>query len=91
MSRLTKTTDDLQADFDQLREDMAALMKTVSRLADNGQREGLAKIKNVGTAATDSARQGLEKAESTIVQNPLTSVLIAFGGGLLIGKLFSRE
>ncbi|MCE3258059.1 MAG: hypothetical protein K0Q64_2142 [Nitrobacter vulgaris] len=91
MSRLTKTTDDLQADFDQLREDMAALMKTVSRMADNGQREGLAKIKNVGTAATDSARQGLEKAESTIVQNPLTSVLIAFGSGLLIGKLFSRE
>ena len=91
MSRLTKSADDLQADFDQLREDMAALMKTVSRMADNGQRESLAKIKQAGSAATDRARQGLETAEGTIVQNPLTSVLVAFGGGLLIGKLLSRE
>lgn len=91
MSRVTKTADDLQADFDQLRDDMAALMKTVSRMADNGQRESINKIKQAGTAATDSARQGIEKAETTIVQNPLTSVLIAFGGGLLIGKLLNRE
>jgi len=91
MSRVTKTADDLQADFDQLRDDMAALMKTASRMADNGQRESINKIKQTGAAATDSARQGIEKAESTIVQNPLTSVLIAFGGGLLIGKLFNRE
>ena len=90
MTRLTKTADDLQADFEQLREDMAHLMKTVSRMADNGQREGFAKIKEARNAATDRAREGIESAENTIVQNPLTSVLVAFGTGLLIGKLFNR-
>jgi ElaB/YqjD/DUF883 family membrane-anchored ribosome-binding protein len=91
MTRSTKSAEDLQADFEQLREDMSALMKTVTRMADNGQREGLAKIKQAGAAATDRARHGIESAENTIVQNPLTSVLVAFGGGLLIGKLLSRE
>jgi ElaB/YqjD/DUF883 family membrane-anchored ribosome-binding protein len=91
MTREVKTADDLRADFDQLRDDMSALMKTVSRLADNGQRESIAKIRNVGTAATDRARQSIETAEKTVVQNPLTSVLVAFGGGLLLGKLFKRD
>ena len=91
MTRETKTADDLKADFDQLRDDMSALMKTVSRLADNGQRESVAKIKQAGHLATDRARQGVELAENTVVQNPLTSVLVAFGSGLLIGKLIKRN
>lgn len=91
MSREAKTADDLKADFEQLRDDMSALMRTVSRLADDGQRESLAKIKQAGALATDRARQGVETAENTIVQNPLTSVLVAFGTGLLIGKLVRRD
>jgi len=91
MTRETKTADDLKAEFEQLRDDMSALMKTVSRMADNGQRESVAKIRQAGAVATDRARQGIETAENTIVQNPLTSVLVVFGTGLLIGKLVNRD
>jgi ElaB/YqjD/DUF883 family membrane-anchored ribosome-binding protein len=87
---LAKSAEDLQDELAQLRDDMSALMKTVSRVADNGQREGIAKIKQAGTAATGQARQGIDTAEKTITQNPLISVLVAFGTGLLIGKLVKR-
>ncbi len=88
---LAKSTDDLQAELEQLRDDMSALMKTMSRVADNGQREGLAKLKQAGTVATEQARHGIETTEKTIVKNPFASVLVAFGTGLLIGKLVNRN
>lgn len=88
---LAKSTEDLQAELEQLRDDMAALMKTVSRVADNGQREGIAKLKQAGTAATVQTRRGIETTEKAIVQNPFASVLGAFGVGLLLGKLINRS
>jgi ElaB/YqjD/DUF883 family membrane-anchored ribosome-binding protein len=87
---LSKSADDLRADLEQLRDDMGAMMKTVSRMANNGQRESVDKLKQVGTVAADQARQGVEVAEQSIVENPFTSVLVAFGAGLLIGKLIKH-
>jgi ElaB/YqjD/DUF883 family membrane-anchored ribosome-binding protein len=87
---LSKSTEDLRADLEQLRDDMAAMMKTVSRMANNGQREGLERIKQATTVAADQARQSMEVAEQGIVKNPFTSVLVAFGAGLVIGKLIKH-
>jgi ElaB/YqjD/DUF883 family membrane-anchored ribosome-binding protein len=87
---LSKSADDLRADLEQLRDDMGAMMKTVSRMANNGQKEGLEKLKSASTVAADQARQGVEVAEQSISQNPFTSVLVAFGAGLLIGKLIKH-
>lgn len=87
---LSKSAEDVRADLEQLRDDMAAMMKTVSRMANNSQREGLERIKHAGTIAADQARQSVDVAEQNIVQHPFTSVLIAFGAGLAIGKLINR-
>ena len=87
---LSKSADDLRADLEQLRDDMGAMMKTVTKLANNGQRESLERLKQAGTVATEQARQSVEVAEQSIVQHPFTSVLIAFGVGLAIGKLVNR-
>ena len=87
---LSKSADDLRADLEQLRDDMGAMMKTVTKLANNGQREGIERLKQASTAATQQARQSVEVAEQSIAQHPFTSVLIAFGAGLAIGKLINR-
>ena len=92
MSRdtLSKSAEDLRADLEQLRDDMGAMMKTVTRMATNGQRESAQRLKEVGGVAADQARQSMEVAEQSIVKNPFTSVLVAFGAGLLIGKLIKH-
>lgn len=87
---LSKSAEDLRTDLEQLRDDMSAMMKTVSRMANNGQREGVDKLKQASAVAADQARQGVEVAEQSIAQNPFTSVLVAFGAGLLIGKLIKH-
>ena len=87
---LSKSAEDLRADLEQLRDDMAAMMKTVTKMASNGQRESLERVKHAGTVAVDQARQSVEVAEQSIVKNPFTSVLVAFGAGLVIGKLIKH-
>ena len=84
---LSKSAEDLRADLEQLRDDMAAMMKTVAKMASNGQREGLDRIKQAGTVAADQARQSVEVAEQSIAKHPFASVLVAFGVGLVLGKL----
>lgn len=37
------------------------------------------------------ARAGLEQAQQTIEERPVTSVLIAFAIGLLLGKILDRD
>jgi ElaB/YqjD/DUF883 family membrane-anchored ribosome-binding protein len=87
---LSKSAEDLRADLEQLRDDMGAMMKTVTRMANNGQRESLDRIKQASTVAADQARQSVEVAEQSIVKNPFTSVLVAFGAGLVLGKLIKH-
>ena len=87
---LSKSAEDLRADLEQLRDDMGAMMKTVTRMANNGQKEGLERIKQASTVAAGQARQSVEVAEKSIVKNPFTSVLVAFGAGLVIGKLIKH-
>jgi len=99
---LTKSADELRGDIDQLRDDVAAMMRSVSKLAGNGQKAGLDRImeaggivrdqvRDVGARARETAMEQVEAAEEKIVQNPFASVLVAFGTGLLLGKLFGRR
>lgn len=87
---LSKSAEDLRADLEQLRDDMAAMMKTVTRMASDGQRESVQRLKEASEVVSDQARQSMEVAEQSIVKNPFTSVLVAFGAGLLIGKLIKH-
>jgi ElaB/YqjD/DUF883 family membrane-anchored ribosome-binding protein len=99
---LTKSADELRGDIDQLRDDVAALMRSVSKLAGNGQRAGIDRLMEAGSLMRDQVREAggrardvaleqVEAAEEKIVQNPFASVLVAFGTGLLLGKVFGRR
>ncbi|PZQ17768.1 MAG: hypothetical protein DI565_03235 [Ancylobacter novellus] len=77
----------LEADLAALRDDVARLTDTLqSLLAD-----GAATAKNAAREGVDTARAKVEGAaedlSDAVVENPLTSVLIALGVGYVVGAL----
>ena len=80
---MNQEVDALRADFNKLREDLAALTKTLKEQTRQKAADGLSDLKT----KTDEYRTGFE---DQIREKPLETVLAAFGIGLVLGKLFSR-
>lgn len=77
----------LEADLAALRDDVARLTETLHALL----ADGAATAKNAAREGADAARAKVEGAaedlSDAIVENPLTSVLIALGVGYVVGAL----
>jgi ElaB/YqjD/DUF883 family membrane-anchored ribosome-binding protein len=84
----------LKDDLAGLRKDMQTLVKTVGEDARNRGRETVSKAKAEAGRYADEAvtrgKEGMAAIESHIEDRPFTSVLMAFGIGLVIGKLLDR-
>lgn len=102
---LDQELDTLRADLGKIREDIAALTRTLGDTAAAEVKAGGARLNQAAHAAAQTAREraqrlaetaraqgeeGLAALEDRIEQNPVTSVLVAFGLGLVIGKLLDR-
>jgi ElaB/YqjD/DUF883 family membrane-anchored ribosome-binding protein len=88
---ITKDTEALRRDLEQLRNDFAAMGKTVRGLAGEVGSETYARVRD----RADKARVQAEKAADTVVQTiedrPLVSIMGAFVVGLILGLLFGRQ
>jgi ElaB/YqjD/DUF883 family membrane-anchored ribosome-binding protein len=73
----------LEQEFDTLRHDLESLKKTMTR-------KGMRAFDSAVNTAKSSGEQGITTLENQIVERPLTSLLIAFATGVLIGKLTDR-
>lgn len=73
----------LEKEFDALRADLESLKSTLTR-------KGLKAIDSAVSSATENTQQGIHALESQITERPLTSLLVAFAAGMLIGKLTDR-
>lgn len=86
--------DTLKDDLAKLRADVASLSATLRDITSDTVHEQVDAIRGRINNLTDSAKaegqQRLDDLTDQIEERPLTSVLIAFGAGLLIGKLFDR-
>ncbi|WP_370203255.1 DUF883 family protein [Alloalcanivorax venustensis] len=83
-------TEALKKDMDQLRRDLGALTEAFKR---NSQQRAQAGVEHARDQFDQVRRQAEGQAEqvgSHIKERPFTSLLSAFGVGLLIGKLISR-
>ncbi len=99
MPRTDEATNvDLVEGFDALRKDVAALVATVSQMANDQARSAGARVSGAVdgaaekiTEATASAKSVARAAsceiEAGIEKNPLTALLIAFGVGLSVAVL----
>ncbi|EKV30527.1 hypothetical protein C882_4486 [Caenispirillum salinarum AK4] len=101
-ARAESDVDRLKSDMDALRKDFAALTES---LKDVSTARGRSYAERARATADDyqhraqataeeyqaRARAGLEQAQATIEERPMTSVLVAFGIGLLLGKILDRD
>lgn len=86
-----RSADELRADLEKMKADLAALMDTVAKFANDSGREGVRAFEAVRNRAQAQATQSLESVEHQIAAKPLTSVLVAFAVGMLFGKLLDRR
>ncbi|MGA8171545.1 MAG: hypothetical protein WB816_12055 [Methylocystis sp.] len=96
---MSKNTEgDITADLAALREDVARLAETISKLLQSqteaagvGVSEAVGdardKIANTAGEARNHARAASGEIEASIERNPLTAVLIAFGMGMWLGVM----
>jgi ElaB/YqjD/DUF883 family membrane-anchored ribosome-binding protein len=100
-SETAQNTEELQVQIETLKEDLAAISKTLTDLVRSGVREGKSKVER---KAAEYRKQGMDQAdaameeaiaygealEGKIVQNPFAAVLVALGLGFLVGLMSRR-
>ncbi|MDB5366388.1 MAG: hypothetical protein JWM77_2315 [Rhodospirillales bacterium] len=90
-----------ESEFDTVRDDLTKLSSDIANLAaslkdgaTDTAREQLAAARDRFERLTEEARsrgeEQLEGLAATIEERPLTSVLIAFGVGVILGRLLDR-
>lgn len=89
-----KEIDDVRADLDALRKDIGKLSDSLSsNLASNAAQAAetaRARVGEAASAASDKVRAGAETVGEKVEERPLTSMAVAFGAGLVLGKLLNR-
>jgi len=92
----------LQADFGQLRTDLVALTKAIADLTKRRAEEGVETLKQAGNRAAERVSAAaaeanaykddrIAAAEAHVAEHPISSVLIAFTAGMILGKLVERR
>lgn len=83
--------DDLRSNFNQLRTDFSNLTKTVSDISERRAAAGAEQLRVVAAEANSLKDAALESATRQVVEHPVSSLLVAFSAGLLLGKLADRR
>lgn len=89
------TSAEVQAEFDALRRDIGKLTDAVARLlgesADEAKAQARERIQRTAAAAQQAANTAGARVSDFVDEKPATSLLIAFGVGLLFGSFFRRS
>ena len=85
---------DIPTQLEALREDVALLARTVKEQAQATVTDKTSTVKDVASAKAEAAKDRYDEltstAEARIKENPLSSVAIAVGAGMLLGALTRR-
>lgn len=85
-----KDMEDLKAQVEALRADLAGISESLKNLGGDAASEGRERIRRAAEQARGKARDTIGALESEIEDRPLTSLLTAFGIGFVLGKLLDR-
>lgn len=81
---------ELSSDIEALKSDMASLRKDFSGIASNLGQQAKERAAAVKETVQDSVQTSISSAESCVQRRPLTSVVVAFGVGVIVSKLLKR-
>jgi ElaB/YqjD/DUF883 family membrane-anchored ribosome-binding protein len=99
--RITASGEALQADLAQLREDVISLTKAVGNLVGGTGNTAWEQVRETGerlqhrvaktaSEAGEVYDSSLTSLSQQITARPLTAILLAFGAGLVLGKIADR-
>jgi ElaB/YqjD/DUF883 family membrane-anchored ribosome-binding protein len=92
---LKSDVDAIKSDLDNLRKDLAAVLDRIKGTATSrAESEIQALQKRINKIADDlqtGGRESLRAVEERIEERPLVSLAIAFGVGIVLGRLFDRR
>jgi ElaB/YqjD/DUF883 family membrane-anchored ribosome-binding protein len=92
----------LRADFGQLRTDLLTLTKSIGELSKRHAEDGVESLRQTGARAAERVRAaaadataakdaGLAAAEQHIAEHPISSLVVAFAAGMMLGKMATRR
>ncbi|WP_375056035.1 hypothetical protein [Zobellella sp. DQSA1] len=90
MATAQNNQQELQEQLDALRKDFAELTSILKGMTANYAKEGQENVKATAEQAQQHLKQSLCKAQQEVESHPYTSMAVAFGVGLLLGKLLDR-
>jgi ElaB/YqjD/DUF883 family membrane-anchored ribosome-binding protein len=99
---MSKELDDIRSDLKQLRSDFSAILGSIREEAsdrvDDARssvkdriEDGMDFIKDNIEGARDYGGKMFDQVRGTVEERPITSVLVAFGVGMFLGKLLDRR
>ena len=92
---LKKDMADLRASIDALTKDVSTMSRSMSNDAKNSASEKAAELRdNISKAAgqaRDKSRESVEAVSTSVAENPLRSLVFAFGAGIVISQLLQRR
>lgn len=81
---------DNDTELEKLKSDLATLRRDVASLTETLKERGTARARATAEGMRDQATQAAQTVGHQIEDRPYTSVLTAFGIGLVIGRLLDR-
>ncbi|MBY0498331.1 Membrane-anchored ribosome-binding protein, inhibits growth in stationary phase, ElaB/YqjD/DUF883 family [Nitrosomonas ureae] len=87
----SKEMDQLKKDFASLRNDIGSVLASVKDLAEKQGQNVADLAQDAEKTVKNQAKEAGENMEKYIEERPLTSALVAFGSGFIIGMLLSNR
>ena len=91
---MAKIDDDMAAlrkDMDQLRGDLGVLLESIKEAGVERGRDAAGKAREAGENLRAEAERLQRSAEARVSEHPISSVLLSFGIGFLIGMILDRR
>jgi len=82
---------DLSSDVQALKKDLAELRDDIAAMGGTMVSEGKKRASKMRASVEDSVESSVETVRDTIEERPFTSLLVAFGAGLVFGKFLDRK
>lgn len=87
----SKEMDQIKKDFASLRNDIGSILASVKDLAEKQGQNVADLAQDAEKTVKNQAKEAGESVEKYIEERPLTSALVAFGSGFVIGMLLSNR
>ena len=81
---------ELQEQLDNLRKDFAEVTKTLREMTSAYAKDSQDRVKVAAGQAQDQVKESFGKVQSEVESHPYSSMAVAFGVGLVLGKILDR-